>query len=182
MSGLVFDNILLISGSGRNSGKTTFACNIIKKISSREKVIGLKISPHVHITNDNQIEIEKGENYVVYKETDTLLAKDSSRMLAAGANEVYFVLCDDENLKFIDSFIERISENNQPIVCESGSFAGRYIAGKHILVEGNNPDYSKESFIHNREKADLIIKSDTVFNGNVHSGISYYKNVWYLNS
>ena len=44
-------NLLIISGSGKNVGKTLLACQIIKHFSRNSTVIGLKISPHFHNNN-----------------------------------------------------------------------------------------------------------------------------------
>jgi len=43
-----YPNILLVSGNGRNSGKTTLACKIIERFSKDHEITGLKISPHFH--------------------------------------------------------------------------------------------------------------------------------------
>ena len=41
-------NILAISGTGRNVGKTTLTCGIIKKLGIDQKPTAVKISPHFH--------------------------------------------------------------------------------------------------------------------------------------
>ena len=47
-------NMVLVSGSGRNCGKTTVACNLITQLSENEFVYGLKITPHFHLTGQKQ--------------------------------------------------------------------------------------------------------------------------------
>ena len=39
-------NFLLVAGNGRNVGKTFLACEIIKQLSQKNEVTGVKISPH----------------------------------------------------------------------------------------------------------------------------------------
>ncbi len=54
MAKINFNNVILISGSGRNCGKTTVACHIISQLAKMGQVTGLKISPHFHITEINR--------------------------------------------------------------------------------------------------------------------------------
>jgi len=173
MNSLHFDNILLISGSGRNSGKTTLACNIIKHLSKSREVIGLKISPHVHLTGKNQEIIMQEEHFSIFRESDSNSGKDSSRMLDAGAMEVYFVLCDDENLWRIEKNLIKIASKGYPVICESGSFAKRYTPGLHILVKGENPDNAKKSYRYNLEMANLVVLSEKAINEAYSQSIDY---------
>ena len=154
------NNILLVSGSGRNSGKTTFACHAIRQLAMSEKVIGLKISPHFHITGNKQKLVAKGEGFQVFQETDLLSGKDSSRMLQAGASEVFFVHCNDIHLPGIWEVVEKLIPEDCPVVCESGSFSKVYRSGMHVLVMENEPDKSKESYFQNVEKADCVVKKE----------------------
>ena len=65
-----FKNILLVSGAGRNCGKTTVACNIIGQLKKEGQVIGLKITPHFHTTGNNQQIVKEGVGYKIFRETD----------------------------------------------------------------------------------------------------------------
>ncbi len=91
--------MVLLSGSGRNVGKTTLACNVIRHLSEYRTVYGLKLSPHFHKMNHLQKLIAHGEGYKVYRELDPDSGKDSAKMLAAGAREVYFIQCEDANIE-----------------------------------------------------------------------------------
>ncbi|MFK5854870.1 MAG: hypothetical protein QM503_01990 [Bacteroidota bacterium] len=173
-----FKNILLVSGSGRNIGKTTFACNIINQIKEKGYVIGLKITPHFHTTGSNQKLIEEGDGYKIYMETDIESDKDSSRMLRAGADKVYYVISDDLNLDRISDHLGRLLPANCAVVCESGSFANVFKPGLHILIVGVNTDDSKKSYISNIEKSDVVINSDVVFNSNITSDFEFTGNHW----
>ncbi len=153
-----FENIILVSGSGRDCGKTTVACHIIGQLNTKGKVVGLKITPHFHVTDDSQEIIAKGESYSIFKEKDTKSNKDSSRMLRAGAEEVYFVQCNDEALLGIYEILKQVLPDNITVVCESGSFANVFKPELHILVEGTDPDKSKKSYISNMKRADVIVK------------------------
>lgn len=153
-------NILLVSGSGRNCGKTTFACHAINQLASKARVIGLKISPHFHLTENKQILLAEGEGFRVFQETDLSSGKDSSRMLQAGASAVYFVQSENIDIEKIWEWVEKNIPGNTPVVCESGSFTDKFQPGFQILVVGEEPDFSKKSFLQNIEKAGFVIFKD----------------------
>ena len=41
-------NILIVGSTGRNTGKTEFACRIIEKQSAGKEIIGIKVIPVDH--------------------------------------------------------------------------------------------------------------------------------------
>jgi hypothetical protein len=157
-----FSNVLLVSGSGRNCGKTTLVCDVIKMLSATRKVVGLKISPHVHITGNMQELIDEGEGWKLYRETDSNSGKDSSRMLVAGASDVYFAESGDDNLINMANSLGKLFSSETPVVCESGSFAKSYKPGLHVLVKGNEVDETKLSYLANLSKADIVIEQGAI--------------------
>lgn len=154
------ENLLLVSGSGRNCGKTTFACHVIHHMAKFRKVIGLKISPHFHFTGNKQILVAQAGAFKIYEESDFLSGKDSSRMLQAGAFKVYYVQCTDAGLPGIWKAVEKLLPENTLVVCESGSFSKTYTPGAHVLVADKIADESKTSFLWNLKKADFIIHKE----------------------
>ncbi len=166
----VFNNVILISGSGRNCGKTTLACTLIKQLSVNNSVIGLKISPHVHVTGNDQEIVVASDDYIIYRETNAHTGKDSSRMLNSGADEVFFIQITDKHLSKMESDLFNLLPTANIVVCESGSFALSYTPGLHLLVEGEMVDRSKVSYIRNLSIADKIIQQK-----DIHSGLSNYQ-------
>ncbi len=113
-------NILIVSGEGRNVGKTILACNIISKFSRDYKIIGLKLTPYIHENVGNAEVVIVNEDFVLYEETENYTRKDSSRMLAAGAHKAYLLQVSDEKLrKGFETFMSLI-ETDDLVVCESG--------------------------------------------------------------
>lgn len=174
----LFNNVILISGSGRNCGKTTLACTIIQQLSVNNTVIGLKISPHVHITGNDQEVVVACDDYIIYRETNASTGKDSSRMLNSGADEVYFVQITDEHLPEIESVLYKLLPAASIVVCESGSFAMKYTPGIHLLVEGEIVDQTKESYIRNLKVADRIIQQKDIVFGLANYQIQYENKQW----
>ena len=173
-----FKQILLVSGSGRNCGKTTVACNIIKQLKKSGIVYGLKITPHFHNTENSQHIVEEGNGYKIFKETDSCSGKDSSRMLIAGANEVYFIQCSDEGLHGIHDRVKQILPDDIPVVCESGSFANVFQPGLHILVEGFNIDNSKRSYKLNLKRAEIVMRKGDFTQTDLNYLIGYSGTGW----
>ena len=152
--------ILLISGSGRNCGKTSMACEIIESISKRKTIIALKISPHFHQLSEQQKLLFDNTKFRIYRETDSTSGKDSSRMLKAGALHSFYLQCEDENLAEAWEKMNKILPGNYAVVCESGSLAKLFKLGLHLLVEGEDPDKMKRSYLKNKELSDRIVHFD----------------------
>lgn len=173
-------NILLVSGSGRNCGKTTLVCHAISQLAEQGTVYGLKITPHFHMTANNQQIVAEGEGFRIFKENDCQSGKDSARMLHAGAKEVYFIQCFDEDLAEVYAYLKELIPEDSPIVCESGSLANVYKPGMHILIEGIDIDYTKKSYQVNLKLADVVFTHADFSPSNFFHEIQYSRNNWDL--
>jgi hypothetical protein len=137
--------LLLIAGTGRNSGKTTFACNIIHKYAATHSIVSVKISSHFHsnVTYDNAI-ISNPDLYIA-EEKSRDLKKDSSLMLAAGARKSFFIMAKDDQLHQAYSLLmDHISENDY-IVCESGGLREIVQPGVFLIFHNNLNSKHKSS-------------------------------------
>jgi hypothetical protein len=129
--------MILIAGTGRDSGKTTLACGIIRKFTGIVPLIALKISPHSHrISNTGRVIIDDRQFFIA-EETDTGSGKDSSRMLAAGASRSYFIMAPDENLPLALERIPGVLDGKSFLVCESGGLR-KWIAPGIFFVMTRN--------------------------------------------
>jgi len=136
LEGLVdLSNLLMIAGTGRKVGKTTLACNLIKQFSKNHDVVGIKISPHMHIQESDQKIIAQTSDYVIIEETNTNAQKDSSRMLRAGANKVYYLQSHDRQIKKPFQILMDLIPKNQAIICESGALLNFAKPGLFLLVK-----------------------------------------------
>ncbi len=171
-------NILLVSGTGRNCGKTTIACELISHFSHLLKVVGLKVSPHFHQTSSGQRRIYSNADCAIYEETDKNSGKDSSRMLEAGASKVYYIQCTDSNLDNVIAKLNEIIPSDTPVICESGSFGLYYNPGIHIMIHGNGYSGDKKSANINMEKADMIINQESIIDTSWIDNIIFEKERW----
>lgn len=131
-----FDNAIIISGTGRNVGKTTLACKLIAN-EKHQNIIAIKISPHQHPLATGLKLVFKNGNTQIFLELSDSTNKDSSRMKRAGATEVYYVQALDENLALVfDYFIENGYQHKLMII-ESAA-ARRIIEPKKFLMVYSN--------------------------------------------
>ncbi len=147
-------NLLLIAGNGRNVGKTTLACRIISLFAPKTAVTGLKISPHQHSFNNDDV-LFKNEKITILDEKQNSL-KDSSLMLQAGAKWVYFVMVKQEHFNdSIDILIDLLPKSL--IICESGGLHEFVSPGLFLMVKQKEEKIVKK---HLLQYSPIIVNND----------------------
>jgi Ni2+-binding GTPase involved in maturation of urease and hydrogenase len=180
MESLVLPNLLLIAGTGRNSGKTTLACSIIKKFGSHHSIIAVKISPHFHKDKQDGLPIWVRENLYIIEETDASKSKDSSLMLAAGAQRSFFVMADDGQLPEAMQKILAIINPADLIICESGGLRNFITPGLFFLLNRKDNSTPKPESVKFKSICNSWITFDGVhFDFSVES-IAIQNNKWIL--
>jgi len=145
-----FGNLLLISGNGRNVGKTFFACRIIENLSKKHAVIALKISPHIHELPENADILFQNTDFTVINETE-ITHKDSSLFLQSGAEKVLFVMVQPENLGTAFQQIKSLLLEG-PVVCESAGLHDWIAPGLFFFVKKPN-----ETVVKNASAAEIAV-------------------------
>jgi len=152
--------MVMIGGNSRNSGKTTLACGIISKLSATHDIIGLKVTSirpgeeglhGAHAKNDLS-------DFEVMEELDAGSPKDTSKMLRAGAKQVFYLRVSDFYVEkaivlFLKNFV-----NNQLIVCESRSLRNIIAPGLFLMMV-RNPAVGEP-----KDVATFLDKADFIFN------------------
>ena len=147
---LEIPNMVMIGGNSRNAGKTTLACNIIRKLSSNYEVTALKVTSirpgesdmHGHHSD------EEFSGYSIMEELNSDSHKDTSAMLQAGASRVFYIRTEDAfTEQAINSFLSTYNYD-QPIVCESRSLRRVLVPGLFVMmvrkqISGNEKDISE---------------------------------------
>jgi hypothetical protein len=119
--------MVMIGGNSRNSGKTTMACSIIRKLSVNHEVIGLKVTSvkpgeeELHGNHNGNHNENFNGNFTIFEEKNSESHKDTAKMLQAGATHVYYIrveqnFTEQAILHFLFSYAK-----GQLIVCESRS-------------------------------------------------------------
>lgn len=136
-------NLLLIAGTGTKSGKTTFACRLIEQLK-HPALIAIKITPHFHETTPGLQLIGEEEGYSIYREYNPETSKDTSRMLKAGASEVYFAKVSDQTLFRAFCEIAKKISPDTPIICESPALRHFVTPGLFIIMTSDSINKQKD--------------------------------------
>jgi hypothetical protein len=140
---MIISNLLLIVGTGTKSGKTSFACRIIKQFHDL-RIVAVKITPHFHETTTGLISRSEKEGYSIYEETNRETSKDTSRMLKAGADKVYFAkVWDDQLLNVFNEILGSIPAGT-PIICESPALRNFIEPGIFVIMTSTTINKHKD--------------------------------------
>jgi len=150
-----FGNLLLVSGNGRNVGKTFFACRIIELLAQKHPVTAVKISPHLHEIPENAVVLFRTEDFIVINETE-ISDKDSSLFLQSGAAKVLFVMAKPENLHDAFQYLKPYLTSG-PVVCESAGLGEIIDAGLSFFIKNPNITIIKN---HKQAQRSQIIEND----------------------
>jgi hypothetical protein len=128
--------LLIISGTGRNTGKTTLAELVIRKFAT-SGINAVKITPHPHPESSALLLLTGSNDFTIYEEKDKTSGKDTSRMLAAGANHAYLIISGDNFLEEAFTALTTIINDDCPLICESPLLARLIKPDLLIVMEGN---------------------------------------------
>jgi len=170
-----FKDLLLVSGSERNVGKTTFICNVIAS-SRLKKMAAIKITPHFHAATKGLIPIVENSNFRIYEETDYISDKDTSRYLRAGAEKSYLIQTLDDFLKESFQLTSVLLDPDQPFLVESAELRHILVPELFVFIQGSET-IDQPLAIEMRQLADVTAFSDgKEFSLNPED--VYYKRFW----
>jgi len=156
---LAIPEMVMIGGNSRNSGKTTLACSIIRKLTATREVIGLKVTsirPGEDDLHGNHSE-DLTDDFSIFEELNPDSHKDTSKMLKAGASHVYYIRVSETHIENALLYFRSRHIKNQIIVCESRSLR-RIVNPGLFLVMMRIPAVGKAKDI-----AEYLIQADKVF-------------------
>lgn len=176
----LYPNILLIAGTGRNSGKTTLALTIIRRFSEQCRLVAVKISPHFHQGTAGLRLLDQTPHYNIYNETEVNGVKDSSRMLAAGSEEVFYVEVHDLHLQeAFEALMKRVSPSS-PMLVESPALGSVIQPGLFFIVDHPQTVYKKADVLARSPQADRFINTGTENLDDLVMGISLGPSGWHF--
>ncbi|MGM0667466.1 MAG: hypothetical protein ACQETA_09105, partial [Bacteroidota bacterium] len=150
------NRLLIIAGTGRGSGKTTLACQIIRCFSHLGP-LAIKISPHFHAPGEGLIDWHRGEKFNIFRESSKTGGKDTSRMLESGASAVYYIQAYDSHVREAFELLAGELDPERPLICESPSL-GRYISPGVLFITDSEKVESK------KDLGGLLRQADSTFN------------------
>ena len=148
----------MIGGNSRNAGKTTLACGVISKLAATHDTIGLKVTSirpgeeGLHGTH-NEMDLT---GFEVMEELKTDSPKDTSKMLRAGAKQVFYLRVSDFYVEKAIVFFLKNFVNNQLIVCESRSLRNIVAPGLFVMMVRNPAVGEPKDIATYLDKADFI--------------------------
>ncbi|MDR7811650.1 hypothetical protein [Lacrimispora sp.] len=172
--------MVLIGATGRNSGKTTLALQIIHAFKDILPVVAFKL---ITIRNQGDICPRGGQgcgicqglkgSFDITLETGTG-TKDTMLLKKAGANQVYLIRAYKENLREALEEALKLVPNDSLILCESNSV--RLVAEPALFVMIQSTSSSiKPTAEAVMEYADVILPQDEVCFENFVQGELYQK-------
>ncbi|MBW6459129.1 MAG: molybdenum cofactor guanylyltransferase [Bacteroidales bacterium] len=157
-------NFIILGSTGRNTGKTEFACRLIEKYSKDRPIYGVKV-----VTIDpNEGNCPRGGkgcgvctsligDYEITDEKILNPKKDTSRMLMAGAKKVYFLKVSVHSLEKGLKALLKIIPENALTVCESNSIRKVIEPGLFLVIKNLKEKQVKESCAEVIQYADKVI-------------------------
>lgn len=138
-------SMVLISGDGRNSGKTLLAEAVIRTLSPKHEVTGIKITPHPHrIKTGNDDYLIAHKDYTIFREPDSSSDKDTARMLRAGCSEAWLILARDSYIPVAFETLRPLLHQNAILVCESPVLIHYVLPGIFFFMTSSSPTGNKD--------------------------------------
>ena len=173
MEGLVnYPQVLEIGSTGRNSGKTFFAKDIIMRYKDKYPIVALKI---ITIRGARGVCQRGGvgcgictsidEGYELIEETNARGKKDTMELLKSGCQKAYLLKAfEDSLLKGFEAFLKEIDAETL-VICESNSLRKYILPGLFVMI--NNQRGMKKSAEEVLEQADFVIDKAQVLDSDL---------------
>lgn len=159
--------MLMIGATGRNAGKTELACRIIRRHATAAPIAALKVTtveradgtcPHGDESCGACSTL--AESWCVTRELDADSHKDTSRLLASGAREAYWMRVTREALRDGAAGLLAHAPTGWASVCESNSLSRVVEPGLFLQVQAANERTIKPSALAVASLADRVVVSD----------------------
>lgn len=158
-------NFIIVGSTGRNTGKTEFACRLINQYASQHTIIGVKVVAINRSEGDSCPRGGKGcgvcsslkGDYEITVENDLNPTKDTARMLLAGASKVYFLKVDKNCLEKGFAALLKIIPEGAMVICESNSIRKVFEPGLFLVIKNAEDRTVKESCAEVIQYANKVI-------------------------
>ncbi|MEN8255517.1 MAG: molybdenum cofactor guanylyltransferase [Verrucomicrobiota bacterium] len=162
-------HMLLIGAAGRNTGKTEFACTLIRRFSPAQPITAVKIT--VIRSDESRGSCPRGGSgcgvcsslegeYDITEETNRDGEKDTSRLLRAGANRVFWLRVLDTHMAEGMAALGGHIDPHSPVICESNSIRKAVRPGLFFMVKDKRSAEFKPTARAVADLADRTVLSD----------------------
>ncbi|MFN8208243.1 MAG: hypothetical protein U0T82_12670 [Bacteroidales bacterium] len=163
MEKFVMPQLLLLAGTGRDSGKTLYGCRILSHWGSSHSIYTIKITPHFHKGIRSGRIIHDTEDIFIAEELSAGPDKDSKRFLEAGAKRSFFIMAQDEQLGDAMETLFREVPGNISWICESGGARHWVNPGLFLLITQGGIEEKKERNAFYQLADQKIVRTGTMF-------------------
>ncbi len=159
--------LLMIGAAGRNAGKTSLACEVIRRLAPERPVVGAKVTT-VHQGAGPCPRGNKGCGvcsslvgpYSLTEQTFEPEGKDTTRLLQAGARPVYWLCVRPDALAEGAAELLAPVPDEAAVVCESNSLRRVVEPGLFVVVRHERSRATKPSCREVEHLADAVIRFD----------------------
>lgn len=160
-------HMIMLGAAGRNSGKTTFACALIRRLAATTRIAGAKVTA----VRERGGMCPRGGTgcgvcasidgaFVLTEETDRDGAKDTQRLLRAGAVRVLWLRVLHTDLEAgARALLEAVGRDTL-VICESNSLRRVVAPGMFLVFQHTAAPGLKESAREVIAHADHIVRFD----------------------
>jgi hypothetical protein len=159
--------MLMIGATGRNTGKTELACRVIRGHAAHAPIAALKVTTVVRTDGSCPrggtgcgVCSSLGEPWCVTRELDALSDKDTSRLLASGAREAWWLRVREDSLRDGAAGLLEHVPAGWASVCESNSLSRVVEPGLFLQVRSAGERSVKPSARGVASLADRVVVSD----------------------
>jgi hypothetical protein len=157
---------ILIGSTGRNSGKTEFACAVIRALHRQHPIIGVKLTA----VTDGEAVCPRGGNgcgacagldadYRISEEQGQEPGKDTARMLASGARRALWVRCRRDRMHAaVGALLARLAPGSL-VVAESNSLAQAVEPDLFLMLKNGRSDSVKPTAAEVMSLAQRVVVS-----------------------
>jgi molybdopterin-guanine dinucleotide biosynthesis protein A len=158
-------NFIILGATGRNTGKTEFACRLIKRFSGTRSVYGVKA---IAIKRDEGACPRGGagcgvcssltSDFEIVEETIASNVKDTQRMLKAGAEKVFMLKVFKDSLQQgVDALMKQLPDSAM-VICESNTLRNVIEPGLFFVIKNTDEKTIKPSCAAVIQHASKIIE------------------------
>ena len=175
-------NLLVVGGTGRNIGKTTFVEMLVARFHKETTgLVALKTSMLLpgeeYLHGDHKL--IKPDEFELFEENDPKGIKDSQRYLKAGAAKSYFLSTGDQAANRAMDYFWKTVGSTTPVIAESNVLTNHIIPGLFIMVKGQQPAKPEAAML--LKKADFIVaEMDMGSFKRVVDGLYFENGTWFF--
>jgi hypothetical protein len=173
--------MLIVGAAGKNSGKTTLACSIIRAFAKVLDIVGLKVSVAREATGQDGRPHRQAEPFLLREEQPGACGTDTARMLDAGARRSFFLHAERDSLEAGFQKFCHLAGNPEAIVCESNSLRSIIHPGIFLMIVPAGETRCKPSCTQTIGLTDRVVRTDGAAFDIDPGEISFSGGVWRLN-